>query len=151
MKIFHLNKRETLSDRLKKFSNYFLKDGKRGKTEKIMRNLFTEIKKEKKVNPSKYLLSSLSKLYIPIGMRREKTLTNTILIPIFTKRSTSFYRSVLPLLKEIRANKRDDKIVDRIFTGLRRLNSEGSELTERAKELRKEIIRNKGNIYRKKK
>lgn len=150
MKIFRLNRRETPSDRLKKFANFFLKDGKREKTEKIMRNLFTEIKKEKKENPSKYLLSSLSKIYIPVGLRREKTLVNTILIPIFTRRSTSFYRSVLPLLKEIRANKRDDKIVDRIFTGLRRLNSEDSDLVGRAKELRSEIIKNRGNIYRRK-
>jgi hypothetical protein len=146
--LFSLNVRDTPSDRLKKFANYFLKDGKRYRVERIMRELLIEIKRNDKVKPSNYILSLLSKIYVPVGLRKEKTATNTIVIPIFSKRSTSFYKSIIPLLKAIRNIRQFDKIVDRIYTGLKRLNLPDSEIVERAKELRYEIIKNKGNAYK---
>lgn len=144
--LFSLNVRDTPSDRLKKFANFFLRDGKRERTEKIMRDLFIKIKEECKENPGEYILSRLDKLYVPLGLEKESQGQGMTpkYIPIWVPRSTSFYKSISPLLKAIKKN-RSDKIVDRIFEELKRVDKD-SEMVRKAEQLRRDILKNKGNI-----
>lgn len=143
--LFSLNQRDTSSDRLKKFANYFIRDGKKERTEKIMRELLFKIKKEYKVNPSLFLINSLSKIYIPMNLEKTKKGYNPKLIPYWRPRSSSFYQSISPLLKSIKKN-REDKIVDRIFGEICRLHRKDNEIVRQAGQMRRDLVKHKGNL-----
>ncbi len=142
---FSLNIRDTSLDRLNKFSNYFIRHGKKERSEKIMRELLFQLKKEYKVNPSDYLLEIFDKLYIPMSLEKEKKGSNPKLIPQWRPRSTSFYQSISPLLKSIKKN-REPKLVDRIFEEIRRLSGKDSEIVRQAEQMRSDLEKNKGNL-----
>lgn len=140
-KRLNLNIDNSNKNKLLKWVNYTMFNGKKDKAEKIFRELLYDLKKKYKQNPNELLLLLFDRLDTPFTLVQKKSLK----CPKKLSESRRFYDAVNPIIK-LAQQRKGIKWKDSLLTELEKLYHLESPLLVKVRKLRSELYVNRSNV-----